>query len=118
MIDTLLQHGVSESLVAPPADPSEGQCFRILAGASGDWTGHEHELAVSVAGAWHYVPSVAGMRLFDREAGVLLHYDNGWQTATEPAVPDTGSTVDAEVRAALGELIEALRKVGIFANNP
>lgn len=118
VIDALLQQGVSESRTVPPADPSEGQCFRILSGAGEEWAGHEHEIAVSVADAWHFVAPAAGMRFFDRGAGVFLHYDGGWQTATEPAVPDTGTTVDAEVRAALGELIEALRKVGIFANTP
>ncbi|MHA7820400.1 MAG: DUF2793 domain-containing protein [Erythrobacter sp.] len=118
VIDALLQHGVIDSLETPPSDASEGQCFRILANATGDWAGHDDELVVRVANAWHFVLPLEGMRVFDRNAAAMLHYNAGWQAATEPTVPDTGSTVDAEARTVLTELIEALRKIGIFANSP
>lgn len=117
VIDALLQRGVNDSLVAPPSDPEEGQCFRIKGGAADDWAGHDDELAVRVAGSWHFVLPLDGMCIFDRGAGAILYFNAGWQTATEPSAPSTGSTVDTEVRAALSELIEALRNVGIFANS-
>ena len=114
VLDALLLRGVDNSFSAPPADPTEGQCFRVTAEATDEWVGHEDDIAVCVAGAWHFIVPKNGMRVFDRTAGTQLHFRDGWQTAIEPVVPSTGSTVDAEARTALAELIEALRKVGIF----
>lgn len=117
VVDALLQRGVSGSFAAPPTEAIEGQCFRVSANATGDWVGRSDDLAVHLGGAWHFVSPQEGMTIFDRGAGALLHFNAGWQVASEPTVPSSGTTIDTEVRIALSELIEALRNIGIFANN-
>ena len=56
------------------------------------------------------------MTLYDRNAGVLIHYNGGWTAASAPEVPTAGTVADAELRNAFSELIQALRSIGIFTN--
>lgn len=56
------------------------------------------------------------MTVFDVQAGAFMHYNVSWESATEPVEPNGGTTIDVEARAALTDLIEALRKIGIFSN--
>ncbi|MFU7527311.1 DUF2793 domain-containing protein [Qipengyuania sp. ASV99] len=116
LIDFVLQSGVEGSLSAPPQDPAEGVSYRIKAEATAEWEGHEDEVAVRIGGTWHYISAQSGMTLFDRQAGRFLHYNSGWQIASEPLRPTGGAVIDAEARQALDDLVEALRNMGIFAN--
>lgn len=118
VIDALLQSGVADSLTTPPSGPSEGSCYRVTSTAIGDWIGHEDEIAIRIGGAWNFVAPHPGMMVFDQQAESFIHYNLGWQSAAEPAEPSGGTTIDAEARTAIRDLIEALRKVGIFPNTP
>jgi hypothetical protein len=42
-------------------------------------------------------------------------YFGGWQIPEPPAAPAGGATADAEARAAIVGLIDALRIAGVFA---
>ena len=44
-----------------------------------------------------------------------IHYCDGWQRPETPAEPTGGATVDAEARAAIAGLLEALIAAGILA---
>ncbi|HAE29331.1 MULTISPECIES: DUF2793 domain-containing protein [Hyphomonas] len=45
-LDTMVQLSVANrDLTAPPASPGEGECWLVAAGATGDWAGHETEIA-------------------------------------------------------------------------
>lgn len=107
---------VSDSATSPPADAEEGTGFRVTSPASGDWANYEDNIAIRIGGAWHFVAPFKGMVIFDQRAEVMLHYNQGWRQAPEPAFPEGGSTVDIEARQMLTELIGALRIVGIFPN--
>lgn len=115
MIDALLQGSVLASLAEPPTAPAEGSCYRILVAASGEWTSHDDEIAIRLGGTWNYVAAQDGMMVFDRHSGAFLHYDSGWNAASEPVAPAGGAFVDTEARLAISGLIQALRNVGIFA---
>ena len=114
VIDTVLQGGVSTSLFAPPSAANEGEAFRVLSPATGVWAQREDQLAIWIGGAWHFVQPTIGMTIFDRSASSMLHFNSGWQNASEPAVPVGGTTVDTEARAAVSGLVQALKKMGIF----
>ncbi len=115
LIDALLQNSVVSSLSVPPADPSDGEVFRVVSPASNEWDGHGDEIAIRLAGAWHFLKPQPGMSLFDRDAGVSLYYDTAWERPIEPTAPIGGTIVDAEARQMLSEVIEVLRKARIFA---
>ena len=118
IIDSLLQVAVIDSISSPPVEPKEGDSFRVTAPATDAWTGQEGQLAIFIGGSWVFVPPHQGMTIYDRQAGAITHFESNWLTATEPSLPTTGSTVDAEARLMLSELVEALRNVGIFPNPP
>lgn len=100
---------VTSSLAIPPSDPPEGHSYRILAGANNEWAGHDDEIALWIGGAWEFVTPSIGLSVFDQAEGIQLRYDGSWQSAIEPSTPTGGSTIDTEARAAISELIDALR---------
>jgi hypothetical protein len=114
LIDALLQQGVIASTGNPPQNPAEGACYRIIQGASGIWADHEGAVAIHIGGAWQYISPFNGMSVFDQAAGIILRYNSGWQFAEEPGQPQGGTLIDTEARQTLSELVEALRKIGIF----
>lgn len=117
LVDALLAGQVGDSLETPPSDPTEGSSYRILENATGEWTGHDHEIALRIGGAWEFVSPSDGMMTFDQTAGVRLLFAGGWQAAAEPSTPSGGATIDLEARSAISALIEALRAAGIFRNS-
>jgi len=114
MIDALIPRTVLASLASPPSVAEDGQCYRVLDPASGEWTGHENSLALRIGGAWHQLQPSEGMTVYDAEAGSVLFYAGGWRFASEPTVPQTGTVIDIEARQTLSDLIKALGALGIL----
>ena len=114
ILDALDRRAVVASLASPPIDASDGDCYRVTASATQQWAGKEDQLAIRVAGAWHFVPPRQGMRMFDSNADQCLFYQAGWRIAASPVVPTAGTVIDLEARAALGQLIQTLRETGIL----
>jgi hypothetical protein len=56
------------------------------------------------------------MRVFDRSTGQSVLYRGGWQRPPVPAAASGGTTVDAEARTAIADLVSALTQAGIFAS--
>lgn len=115
LIDALHPRAVTASQPAPPATPSEGDCFRVTAPASGAWAGHADSLAVLVAGDWHFISPAQGMVIFDRARDHLLVFRSAWTLSVAPPLPSGGSVVDVEARAAIVALVGALKGIGILA---
>ena len=114
LTDALLHATCEGEAAAPPAVPAEGGTWLVASGASGTWTGEDGKLAAFQSGTWLFVAPHDGVRLFDRSTGQFLLYNGGWQRPAAPAEPSGGATVDAEARAAISRLIEALVGAGIF----
>lgn len=117
LVDALIQTAVLDSLDTPPSSAADGESYRVLANASGEWSGRDDNIAIRVGGAWEFISPANGMTLFDRNAEVELRFNGGWQSAAEPAAPTGGSTIDSEARAVIESLIEALRTAGLFQSS-
>lgn len=137
IVDLLIGGSVEgEPIAAPPASPILGTFYRIAAAdTSGAFAGHEGSLAGWSAGGWRFVAPVEGMRLTERGSGVELAFrDGAWTSGSirgsevviagvkvvggrlaPIAVPAGGSAVDAEARAAVGQILVALRTHGLIA---
>ena len=113
VIDAMMLGTVEQSLASPPSSPGDGSSYRILANPDGEWTGHDDEIALWIGGSWHFVQASDGMAIFDQTASQCFRFLGGWSAAVEPTIPNGGSVVDAEARAALVEIVEALRTYGI-----
>lgn len=114
VLDALQPGAVQASLPQPPTLPDEGDCYRVTAPALLGWAGCEDHLAIRIGGSWHFIPPQDGMTLFDRAADTRLFFQSGWQNAQAPAIPSGGAVIDVEARAAIAQLIEALREGGLL----
>ena len=118
----------------PPANPEEGQCWIVAAGASGAWEDKDGALAAWTAGGWRFVAPVPGMLAWNKAASLWLHWSgSGWSDGTLPAAaleiggqqvvgprladvpsPSGGTIIDAEARGAVDALIATLKSHGLI----
>lgn len=112
--DALLHCAIEGEATEPSAEPAEGECWIVSAGATGDWTGKDGSIACRQGGNWLFATPRDGMRILDRSTGQEKRFLSVWKFPTTPVEPTGGSVVDAEARAVLGELIAALRVTGVF----
>jgi hypothetical protein len=113
-VDTLLHCAIESERADPPASPANGEAWLVAAGATGAWLGKDAMIAARQSDNWLFFSGSDGMRIFDRSTGQERLFAAGWQSPTAPMAPSGGSVVDAEARAALAELILALRVCGVF----
>ena len=114
LIDALVHCAIEGEASVPPSSPVDGENWLIGASATGDWSGHSGELACRQAGNWLFVNPRDGMRLLDRSTGQERRYLGEWRIAEEALEPTGGSIVDAEARAAILQIIAALKVAGIY----
>lgn len=117
LADALLHAACEGEATDPPATPVEGQAWLVGASATGDWAGEDGKLASYQAGNWLFATPNDGMRLFDRSTGQVLLFRGGWQRPSAPAAPSGGTTIDAEARTAIADLIGALTAAGFFPSS-
>ena len=118
--------------LVPPTDPAPGDCWLLGAAPEGAWAGHPHAVAGWTAGGWRFVAPREGMRLWLGPAqGEALFSGGSWQfgeshgrgfvegvqvvgpRAAGIAEPAGGMVVDAEARATIVAVLEALRAHGL-----
>lgn len=110
-----LMHCAIEAIAAdPPVAPADGKNWLVAAGASGAWAGHDGKLACRQGGNWLFVAPLDGMRVLNRATGQDLRFRGSWQTPLAPLAPTGGATIDSQARAAILELVTALRQAGIL----
>ena len=134
-IDLLVAASVEEGpRTSPPAMPSLGACYIIGDAPSGDWVGKARCLAGYTGGGWRYVGPIEGMSAYVKETGTWAHYRAGsWEVGTlrgaavvvggtqvvgsqlaAIAGPSAGTVVDTESRAAINQILAALRQHGLI----
>ena len=119
---------------SPPASPAVGSCYLVGVGASGAWAGYDGSLAGFTEGGWRFAAPTDGMTLVDRASGQLLSRRSGpWEAGIlraqevrvdgvtvvrnrQPAIADpaSGGVTDSECRAAVGQILAALRAHGLI----
>lgn len=113
--DILFHPSVEGEQAAPPATFEDGQCWLVADEAQGEWAGNGGAIAGRQASRWVFVQPRDGMQIFDKQTGQKVLFLGGWQRVSAPELPTSGTVIDTEVRAALGNLIETLRNAGIFS---
>lgn len=117
LTDALLHCAIEGETATPPATPADGENWLVGASASGDWLDQDGMIACRQGGNWLFVAPGDGMRLLNRSTGQEMNYFAGWRAPDTPENLAGGTTVDTEARAAIQELISALRVAGIFAQS-
>lgn len=114
ILDAIMPSSIIESLSAPPNTWTDGSAYRVTATATEGWATKEDMIAIAVAGSWHFLPPYPGMRVFDQAADCMLLYRSAWQFAVEPTAPSSGAVVDDQARAAILQIVAALRDLGLL----
>lgn len=133
--DMLMQPCVEAfSLDTPPPDPVPGQCWIVGDSPGGAWAGSAGALALWTEGGWRFVGPREGMAVWIAgEELIARHVSGAWRAghlaaarlvidgeqvvgAREAAIdePDGGGVVDAEARAAIEAILQALRAHGLI----
>jgi hypothetical protein len=113
-IDALLHCAIEGQSAAPPPNPVEGQCWLVSSTAAGEWTGHAGHLAALESGNWVFFVPRNGMRVLNRSTGQEMHYNGVWKAPSRPPLPNGGTTIDNEARAAVAALLQCLENAGII----
>ncbi len=75
-LDALVHLAVlSRALAAPPVLPVDGDRYLVAASATGDWLGHDGQLAFREAGAWGFAIPKTGWRLWVAAESLFLLFD-------------------------------------------
>ena len=83
-LDMLVQLSFEDDAqTAPPASPSEGQCYVIPNGASGDWIGQDSAIAAFIDGLWQFHTPRIGWRGYVVARKTMTVFDGAdWQELT------------------------------------
>ena len=103
-LDALVQLAVLDrNLTSPPGEPAEGARWLVAAGASGDWSGHDDDIAAWQDGGWSFYPPQIGWLAYVVDEGALIAWiGSGWADAiftpaslNDMALLGVGTTADS-----------------------
>jgi hypothetical protein len=135
-LDTLVAAAVEDVPANdPPQSPALGDCYLVGNTPSGEWSQFPGHIAAFGGGGWRFIAPREGMALLVKASGLIAAYRAGtWEIgiarasrfvvdglqvvgAQAAAIPDPtgGTTVDAEARAAVSEMLAALRQHGLIS---
>jgi len=118
----------------PPAAPAQASWYRIGQAPTGAWQGKAGQIAGWSPAGWRFLEPFEGLELSDDGDGVAWRFDGGsWRKGQvkasavvidgvqvvgprQPAVADPagGATTDLEARAAIRDLLAAVRAHGLI----
>ncbi|MDX2287714.1 MAG: DUF2793 domain-containing protein [Hyphomicrobiaceae bacterium] len=122
-IDGIVQLSVLDrDLPAPPATPSEGDRYIIAASATGDWAGHDADIALFVDGAWVIVEAREGFLAWVADEDRIVVFDGaawvdldggGSSVAVNPA---TGGLVGVNTTADTTNRLAVASAASLFSH--
>ena len=81
-VDTLVSTGLTfheavldKDLTSPPATPNTGDRYWVAPGATGDWTGHDYEIATWNGTSWDFEPVTDGDCAYVTDEDIFYFYD-------------------------------------------
>jgi hypothetical protein len=118
----------------PPTSPAVGACYIVDNSPTGGWVGKSQCLAGYTSGGWRFIGPIEGMSTYEKSTGTWAIYRSGaWDIGTVRgaslvldgaqvvgsrlaaiAGPSGGTNVDAEGRAAINQILAALREHGLI----
>lgn len=114
LIDALLHPAVEGTANEPPASAEDGECWLLDDAPVGVWADRAGQIACRQAGVWLFLSPRDGLQVLDKSTGQAIRFREGWQRPSAPTLPAAGATIDAEARAAIAGLVEALIASGIL----
>ncbi|WP_137702695.1 DUF2793 domain-containing protein [Marimonas lutisalis] len=118
LLDAVVQLSVeTPPATTPPAIAETGQRYVIASGATGEWAGHDNEIAVRDGDAWFFVAPKSGWRADVVVTGDQLRFDGSAWSSTAPLLqhlPELGvnTTADSMNRLAVASPATLLTNEG------
>jgi hypothetical protein len=121
-------------LATPPVGPAIGNCYIVASSPTGAWAGHAQKLAAYTSGGWRFVAPRDGMSVYvASNQSTAVYQGSAWEVGTlngsqlniggvkvvgsrgaAISAPTGGSTTDSEARAAIGQILTAMRLHGLI----
>lgn len=81
-------------LTAPPGSPADGDCYIVDASATGDWSGHDGEIAFYMSTAWEFITPLEGDGVYIADEDVAAVYNgSAWvELAADSGAASTTQT--------------------------
>lgn len=86
---------LSRTQTDPPASPSQGDRYLIPSGATGDWSGHDGQIAEWDGSQWTYTTPNKGFAVFVEDEARLLIYDGTNWVYLESVLNHSNLTISA-----------------------
>lgn len=101
-LDAIVQLSVLDrDISTPPSSPNEGDRYIVATGASGDWTGQEHNIAAFQDGAWAFYSPNTGWLAWVVDETLLV----GWEGASWVVSSGGSGGSSANLNPATGGLV-------------
>ena len=98
MIDALVSVAIEQvDLEEPPSSPGTGARYLVANSATGDWSGHDLEIAAWQDGAWMFYAPLAGWVVYALDVRSLLVFDGSQWTAIGSQTSQLGINTQADV---------------------
>ena len=103
----------------PPASPTIGACYLVGSSPTGSWEGRSKSIAGYTSGGWRFIGPQEGVSAYVKSSGQTANYREGaWEIVGGRlgpiSSPAAGSNVDVEARAAIDQILTALRQHGLI----
>jgi len=69
---------LDKDLSTPPTSPSVGDRYIVASGATGDWSGHENDIAEWNGSSWEFTSPLEGMITYVKDEDKLYQYITSW----------------------------------------
>ncbi len=84
----------ARDLTTPPVTPTDGQAWIVATGATGDWAGHDTEIAAFLNGGWVFLTPWAGAAFWVAAEATQVSWVGGaWVAGQTAASPNAALTV-------------------------
>jgi hypothetical protein len=119
---------------SPPSAAPVGACYIVGTAPTGAWSSNAQDLVAFTSGGWRFVPPFEGAIAYVRSTGTCAAYRAGaWEIgvlrgtnvviggqqvvagrAAAIASVSGGTTVDAEARSVIDQILAAMRQHGLI----
>jgi hypothetical protein len=80
---------LDKDLTVPPVTPDDGARYIVPGASTGDWAGHDFEIALNINGTWHFLEPTPGWTCYVIDEGIYYQFipgsPTGWSAIADVA---------------------------------
>ena len=103
---------IDKDLTSPPTNPSKGDRYIVASSATGDWSGHDGDIAYYDGASWKFIEKKEGMLVFVKDEDRLYHYVTSWTIFGEKR--ETTRTINLDSSMSASDIQAKINEVGKY----